>query len=320
MTTTSALMIPEASALHVDTSVINVSEVETQEEKDFLMEKGENILRIVALASLEIGREFLEIQTKFKTEDNRKGEGLGEYYKSLGVTKPQVSRWVNKYKAYLAYNEIFGEFDSEGADKFNQLADKAAAGLMTLPTEYREAFFADIANGDSPSQAIVDEVNQRPEVKLSKAEELLAEAKARKEKANERWELVKKNPDISPKSAEYRTANSSKAAISKVISGYEKKIAELTAQIQEEHSKNNEYEKREEKVRAELEKLRFDDASTREERVKRLTNSLTISVPQVLADLAKFFTEQDHYSPEVREHLIEQSTYLTNFIADQLDG
>ena len=170
MTTTSALMIPEASALHVDTSVINVSEVETQEEKDFLMEKGENILRIVALASLEIGREFLEIQTRFKSEKKR-GDGLVEYYKSLGVTTPQVSRWVNKYKAFLAYNEIFGEFDSEGADKFNQLADKAAAGLMTLPTEYREAFFADIANGDSPSQAIVDEVNQRPEVKLSKAEE-----------------------------------------------------------------------------------------------------------------------------------------------------
>jgi predicted RNase H-like nuclease (RuvC/YqgF family) len=242
------------------------------------------------------------------------------FYTSLGINVAQVSRWTARYKAYLAYMEIFGEFDPDGADKFNQLADRAASGLMMLPTDYREAFFADIVNGDLPSQATVDEVNSRTEVKLSKAEELLAAARVRKEQADDKWEMVKSDQNIDTTSKEYKTASKAPQYFSKTINAYENKIADLTAQVEAEQARISEYERREEKTKSELEKLRFDDDSTREERIKRLTNSLTISVPQVMADLQKFFTEKDHYPTEVREHLLEQSVYLTNYIADQLDS
>lgn len=319
MTTTSEIMIPEASALTVDTSRIDVSEFSEQDDKDYLMQKGENILRIVAKAALDIGKELVEIQERFRA-DNPKGEGLGAFYSSLGINHAQVSRWTARYKAYLAYMEIFGEFDPDGADKFNQLADRAASGLMMLPTDYREAFFADIVNGDLPSQSTVEEVNSRTEVKLSKAEELLAAARVRKEQADDKWEMVKTDQNIDKASKEYKTAMKAPQYFSKTINAYENKIADLTAQVEAEQARVSEYERREEKTKSELEKLRFDDDSTREERIKRLTNSLTISVPQVMADLQKFFTEKDHYPTEVREHLLEQSVYLTNYIADQLDS
>ena len=50
-----SIIIPDASALQVDTSCIDVSEVTDKKDKDFLNVKGENILRIVARAALEVG-------------------------------------------------------------------------------------------------------------------------------------------------------------------------------------------------------------------------------------------------------------------------
>ena len=43
-----------------------------------------------------------------------------------------------------------------------------------------------------------------------------------------------------------------------------------------------------------------------------------MAVPQVLADLQKFFAERELYDEDIRSHLLEQSTYLANYIGDQL--
>ena len=316
MTQTSAIMIPDASALTIDLSCIDCSEVESQEDKDFLQEKGETILRIVAKAALEVGQQIVEIQEHFHKNDSM-GTGLTKFYTSLGIDRGKASVWANKYRSFMAYVELFGT--EESVEKFNSLSDVSGARIWTLPDEYRRSFLADIAIGESPSPDLLKEVSGRTEVKLTKTEELLAEAKARKEKSDERWELAK---EVGKKEdpTEYNRAQKERGYITSRINEYEKRLLELTDQIEEERAKNAEYERREEKTKSELEKLRFDDDSTRDERIKRLTNSLTISVPQVMADLQKFFTEKDHYPTDVREHLLEQSVYLTNYIADQLDG
>ena len=318
MTEASAIIIPDASTLTVDTSCIDVSEVESQEDKDFLIEKGEKILRVVARAALEVGQELIEIQEQFRENDIR-GTGLVKYYKSIGLTQTQVCRWTAKYKAFKAYMEIFGEIDCDAPKKFNDLADRAASKLISLPTEYREAFFADIALGDIPSQNTLEEVSKRPEVKLSKVEELLAAAKIRQAQTEDEWEMARINPEIRCDSPEYKKADKARRYSSKIISRYEQQIQELQQQIEQERLEKLEETKKKERILADLEKLKSDDAAKRAERIAHLTNTLTVSIPEVLADLQKFFAEADEYPEDVRAHLIEQSTYLTNYIADQLD-
>jgi hypothetical protein len=43
-----------------------------------------------------------------------------------------------------------------------------------------------------------------------------------------------------------------------------------------------------------------------------------MGVPQVMADLQKFFPVKDHFPQEVKDHLLQQATYLANYIGDQL--
>jgi hypothetical protein len=317
--TTSSIIIPDASTLAVDTSCIDVSEVESQEDKDFLHEKGENILRIVAKAALEVGQQLVEIQERFKTEDPR-GTGLTNFYESLQLTRSQCQRWSNKYRAYVSYCEIFG---AEGAtEKFNELGDRAASSIWLLPTEYREAFFSDIAADNVPTEKTVLEVSRRPEVKLTKAEELLAAAKLRKQSADEKWEMVKADPEITYKDPEYEKTYKGVEQGKNSIAIYEKRIVELQQQIEAERLERAEEEKNRERVLSALEKdlqkLKFDDANVKAERVKKLSTTLTVSLPQALADVSKFFAEIDQYPEDVREHIYNTAKALANQIADSL--
>ena len=97
-------------------------------------------------------------------------------------------------------------------------------------------------------------------------------------------------------------------------------LADLKAEIEAERLKTTEEAERSARLEKELQKLKYDDASQKAERVKRLSSTLTVAVPQVLADLQKFFAEKDLYDEDIRSHLLEQSTYLANYVADQLDS
>ena len=137
-------------------------------------------------------------------------------------------------------------------------------------------------------------------------------------KAEEKWEAVKADPEIDTRTVEYEYANRNLQHAKASISSWEKKVAELQQEVEAEKLKAAEAEKREAATKAELQKLKFDDAKSRAERVKRLTSSLTVGVPQTLADIQKFFAEKDHYPEDVRKHVLEQATQLANYIGDQL--
>ncbi len=298
---TSEIIIPDASTLAVDTSCIDLSEVELQEDKDFLVEKGENILRIVAKAALEVGRELVEIQKHFKTEKAH-GLGLNAYYKSLGISPTQASNWACKYRAYVAYVEMFGE--SGATETFKSLGDRISTKLWHLPEDYKKAFFEEMNQGNIPSQSEILEVAKDPEVKLTKAQELLAKSKARKQEASDWRERGHASDDIKK---------------------YEQQIADLTAQIEEEKLKTAEEaeskkiaEAERASMEKELQKLKFDDAKVRSERVKKLSTTLTVSLPQALADVSKFFAEINDYPEEVRQHIYNSAKVLANEIADKL--
>lgn len=313
MTEASAIMIPEASAITVDTSRIDVSEVETQQDKDFLMDRGECILQIIGRAALEVGEQIARVQDRFTAEGEK---GLGKYYTSLGITQQKASRWARCYRAYASYVSIFG--DDGAIEAIDSLGDVAAAGLYSLPTSYREALLADIALGNPPTAKSIAEISSRKEVKLSKAEELLAAAKVRADKSSTTWELAKADPEIETGSREYKSAARDVYDAKTSIANFEQQIADLKAEIEKE--KLNTAEEAEEKARVEkeLQKLKFDDAAARAERVKRVSSTLTLSVPQTLADVQKFFAERNEYPEEVQKHLLQQCTLLANYIGDQL--
>lgn len=324
MTLTSAIVLPQTQDLEVDTSVIDTSEVTLQKDKDFLMERGTHILRVVAKAALLVGEQLVAIQNHFKQDDNPNGVGLGKFYLSLGISPQQAQHWSNKYRAYVAFTEIFG--DIEEAKTFENMGAITASKLWGLPTAYRESFLLDIAEGNPPpTSRQLMELGKQPEVKLSKAEELLAAAKKRKEVADLKWEAVKADPDISAAHTgtddhdptyQYAYSKQRDAAIS--VENFEQQIADLQAKVEAEKLKTAEETEEKTRVQTELQRLKYDDASARAERVKRVGSSLTMSIPQTLADTQKFFAEINDYPEEVRHHLVEQATILANYIGDQL--
>ena len=330
MNTITDIELIQASDIKVDASVIDVSEVEEQEDKDYLIQQGSEILTIDAKAdyaikkivatiqgraSLEKGRVIAEVQDRFRKQFPG-GDGLGKWYKSVGLNAHNAQKWANAYRATAEFQELFDGLVEP--TKVLECADSTLDLINKLPRDYKEEVLANIAVGEVPTYKETSELSKQPEVKLSKAEELLAAAKARKEKADERWEEVKKDEKIDSKSSEYLDARTGQISADKSIKNFEQQILELKAEIEEAKLKTAECEAREAKTKAELQKLKFDDAKTRAERIKRLTSSLTVGVPQALADLQKFFAEKDHYPDEVRKHILEQSTYLANYIGDQL--
>ena len=317
----SNIIIPDASTITVDTSCINVSEVSDKKDQDFLLEKGEKILKIVAKAALEVGRELCEIQERFKTEDNPQGEGLNKFYESVGISRDQASRWSAKYRAFCAYVEIFG---AEGAtEKFNGLADQSAQTLWNLPADYREAFLADIALGDIPTRAQVQEVSSRPEVKLTKAEELLEAAKVRAESTQEKWEMVKQSK--TKKDPGYRVALDANNNAVKAISRYEKRIQELQQEIEDAKAREaaadaarDKAEEQASKLRDELHKYDTDSTAIREARMRRVSNNLIAQLPNVFADIQRFYTEIEHYDQDTVLFLEEHIKLLNNYVDSHL--
>jgi hypothetical protein len=330
--TTSDIELYSASDIQVDASVIDVSEVETQDDKDFLVHQGTAILTIDAKAdfaikkivatiqgraNLEKGKVIAEVQDHFHEQDGR-GSGLRKWYASISLTASQAVKFAQAYRTTQEFAELFdGLVDPL---KVLECSDATLNRIQTLPQKFKEEVMAEVAVGNVPTSRDVVELQQKPEVKLSKALELLERAKARKVKADERWEEVKADPEITVNHRvdEYRRAQANANCADKSIQNFEKQVAELTELVEAEKLKTAESEAREAKAQAELQKLKFDDAKARNERIKRLTSSLTVGVPQALADLQKFFAEKDHYPEEVRDHVLEQATQLANYIGDQL--
>ena len=311
MTQSSAITIPDASTLAVDTSCIDCSEVELQEDKDFLMEKGENILRIVARAALEVGQEIVEVQERFQERDGT----LTKFFESLEISKARAHTWANKYRAYVSYIQLFGDNNAE--ESFKALPDVAASLIWNLSEEYREALLADIAIGNPPTRKDVEELVKQPEVKLSKAEELLAKARVRKLEA----EGIKETATGAEKAEAVANFHNAKAS----IANFEQQVADLKAQIEEEKLRTAEEAEAKANAEAatalaekELQKLKFDDAKVRSERVKKLSTTLTVSLPQALADVSKFFAEIDSYDEGTSQHIYNSAKSLANEIADKL--
>lgn len=325
------------SIVPVDSSVIDVSEFENDEDQTFLMVHGSELIRIDAKAehakeqiikAIDAkaedakGRHIYEIQERFKEGGAKSGllkffHSLGywsPHMNAMGLSKPENAKslntafsWANSYRAALEMQEkLSGLLTPEEIQaRVAALPKTALATIYTSHSEAdREKIYEDVANGRTINNAEARELSKSPEVKLSKAEELLDRARARKIEAEEHWEEVKASPDITPDMPEYTSASNATRDSEKAIANFEAKVAELQKQV--------------EAKEAELMKFKHDSEFARQERIKLLTDALTIGVPQATADLNKYIADADHYPSEVRRHMDEQIKVLADMCGDYL--
>ena len=214
--TTEIQLLDPACSISIDRTQIDVSEVESDADKAFLMEHGAEILTIQAKtdhaikqviatiqgrASLAMGKVIAEVQDRFHERDS-KGSGLQKWYASVGLEPRKACGWANAFRATKDFQGLFdGLVEPE---KVLACSDKALSLINNLPASHKEEILAEVAVGNPPTTNEIIEISKKPEVKLSKAQELLQMAKIRKADADQAWEEVKADPLINSSTTEYR--------------------------------------------------------------------------------------------------------------------
>ena len=328
----------ESSTIQVDSSVIDVSEFKDEEDQAFLITQGHELLRIdakAAYAKEQInkiidqkaddakGKIIYDIQERFKENKELKG-GLMRYFHSLGYWTSNMEQmglvmpekythltsafsWANSYRAALEMQKkLKGALTPEEIQ--NRAAslstDTLARIYSTHSTKDRERIYKEVMEGRAITNKESKEMSKSPEVKLSKAEELLAEARARKTEAEEKWKQIKADPDITSRDDDYVSGYREVQHSERSFNTYEAKVAELQALVDAKD--------------AELTKFKYDEDVQRETRIKVLTDALTIGVPQATADLNKYIKDAEWYAPEVRRHFDDQIKVLADMCGDYL--
>jgi len=111
-----------------------------------------------------------------------------------------------------------------------------------------------------------------------------------------------------------RDTKQDRATDAKAVNRLQDTIEQLKSQIAEDKIKAEMEAKDKERINAELELLKYDDEAAREQRIKRVSNSLIVSVPAVLADLQKYIAEKDHYDSKVTKSLDDSLETLIHFL------
>ncbi|QNJ31513.1 hypothetical protein SynPROS91_01135 [Synechococcus sp. PROS-9-1] len=324
----------ELKPVQVDNSAIDVSEVEESKQAAVLSAATE-YLRIETVADRTIERVVREVR---RQEWIAKGAEIRKIRAEIGPDTKCLKLWhslnmwdpameangLKRVEGMSNYSNIMRMAVNEAYLMGMQLDDEFALRMphqviqlarTKLPEDLAEFVLCEAQDQDEPPTCKeIEELATQPTVKLSKAEEVLAKFAAKKEEASKEWEEVRGNAS----NPGYQRVRESLERAERLLKDQSTKVAELEAEIEKE--KLNTAEEAEEKARVEkeLQKLKFDDAAARAERVKRVSSTLTLSVPQTLADVQKFFAERNDYPEEVQKHLLQQCTLLANYIGDQL--
>ena len=314
----------------VDMSIIDVSEADSEVDKAFLQEKGAKILviegraefairkivgTIQGRASLEKGKVIAEVQDYFKATGTKT---LTKWYASVGLEQSKANRYANAYRTIAKFQEMFdGVIEPE---KVLECGDLTLEKIHKLPESYKEEALEDIAAGKPPTTKEISELAKKPEVKLSKAQELLAAALKRKEAADAKWEEVKADPEISSKDKEYRDAQRLLTNNNVSVKNFEEQIATLQTQIEEEKLKAVQAEERQAAIQEELDKMKFDDEISIGLMVKRTGYNLQNMVPQVLADVQRFHSAKEKFPEELSDFLEQNIHQLYNYLKQHYDN
>lgn len=297
-----------------DTSLIENSWELAAAEIARIDERAEIAIQIITQsirtqAAVAKGQVILDIQQKYGHLPGFE-VSYTAFAERIGTTLQNVHRWVNAARSVEAHSNVFGR------EFMMSLAPKVLSELNTLPSSVQSAMLEDATDaGKKITTTEVAEVKGSTAVKLLTATEKLEEKQEIVEVAtelmNESRELsgTTNNPEYD---ALYQQAKNAKNAIETLND----KIATLKSELVGEKAKAESAAKAQESLTKELEGLKWDDESTREQRVKRIQSTLTVGIPNVLADLMRFVTEEKHYSDAYKKSIREQMVQLHTFLGE----
>ena len=244
-------------------------------------------------ASVAKGAVLLKLRERFDQVPALDGKWY-QFLDEIEVNKANAIRWMNSARVVAEHGPQCGEdlllsFSSEGLNN-----------LYRLPTVIKEAVLEDaVETGKPPSSKEMADITAKPQTKLAKALEAL-EAKA------ERLEELNEGAEPTHSQEKYQLKGDTKKL--------EETIEQLKSQIAEDKIKAEQSAKETERLNAELELLKYDDEAAREQRVKRVGNTLIVQLPAVLSDLQKYVAEKDHYDKKVVDSLDKSIETLINYL------
>lgn len=254
------------------------------------------------------GKVLLEIRDKYShIPDFTKS--LASFSDRIGVPARSISSWMHAAAAVEKHENVFG------TDFLMNQSASSLASIDTLPEKIQTAVLEDCAEeGTKLSRTELSEIRQSTPVKLMTAQDKLEAAYKKKDSAAEDWELAKSDPDCKPDSEEYNHMINCLEDSNRSIDKYQKEVDQLKADLVGEKAKAESAMKAQEKLNKEIESLKFDDTQAREQRINRISHTLTINIPQIMSDLMKFVAEetqyQDTYKEAIRQQMVQLHTYL----------
>ena len=295
----------KATALAIsDEKILELSQsfdAAIQQAKDEILridEKADFAISVVTQAiktqaTVAKGRVLLQLRERFDQVPQLEGKWL-VFLGELELGHQTVTVWMNAARAVNENAAVYGE------DLLLGFGGNSLAKLQQFPTIVREAILDDAKeSGEIPGRNELAEVSKKPATKLAKAletieakAERLAELEAGKEPAYE----------------------SEKARLKLDTTKLEDTIEQLRSQLAEDKIKREQQEKETERLNAELELLKFDDDAARDQRIKRVANTLIVQLPAVLSDLQKYIAEKEHYETKVVKSLDDSVETLINFL------
>ena len=260
------------------------------EKADFAIQVVTQSIR--TQAAVAKGKVLLTLRERFDQVPALEGKWK-QFLDSIEVGSSTACNWMNAAKAVDENQLNYGE------DFLMNFSPMTLSKIQTLPSVLKEAVLDDAAeSGQVPGQVEMTKLSAKPTTRLAKAMEQLEENALRQERIKNEGEK---------REGEKGEADKYEAKLLETIE-------QLKSQIAEDKIKQEVEAKEKERVEAELELLKYDDEAAREQRIKRVTNTLIVSIPAVLSDLQKYIAEKEYYSSKATKSLDDSLETLVNYL------
>ena len=259
-------------------------------------------------AAVAKGMLLLDIRDKYSHIPNFT-QSLESFSNRIGAPATTIRNWMAAASSVRKHENVFGK------DFLLQQSASSLTKLQSLPEKIQDAVLQDsVEDGKMPSVKEMKELANETPVKLMKAQELLQKARDKQEAAKDDWELAKADPDCKPHSEEYDHMKAAVQVANNSVETYRKQVEQLKADLVGEKAKAESARKAQEQLNKEIESLKFDDTQAREQRISRISHTLTIQIPNIISDVMKFVAEEKEYAEvyqkAIREQMVQLHTYL----------
>ena len=268
-------------------------------------------------ANVRKGVVLSKLKVQFELEDPKDFQARWkQLLKDRKITPASADSWILAAQAIKENRQFFANSESI----LNSISASALAVIQSLPSLDKDAVLNEaMESGKAPSVAAVQSVAKDPETKQHKAEERLKQIQIEKEVAQAKLKELESGHDYedSPeyiaqqKKLQTSERNEQRALI---------KIEELENVVKQTKAKRIQEQQEREALEAELEALKTDDDTTRRRRVNALSQSLVTVIPDLTADLQRFFSEIAYYEPSYKEAILDSCASLCGYLTQQLNG